>query len=149
MRKNQTQAEEMLWAALRGRKLAGLKFQRQHVLGTLIVDFYCAEARQIVEVDGGIHDYQANYDATRTRQLEDHGYQVIRFKDEMVLNDLENVLSQIEIAAFGRISDLTPNPSPDTRRGETDLAPDLQRDCAASSPETRRGESDPTPDHHP
>jgi len=118
MRKNQTQSEEMLWAALRGRKLAGLKFHRQHVLGALIADLYCAAAKLVVEVDGDIHEYQANYDATRTRRLEDYGYQVIRFRNEMVLNDLGNVLEQVKVVAFARILALTSTPSPNSGRGK-------------------------------
>jgi very-short-patch-repair endonuclease len=134
MRHNPTPAENALWAVLRNHRLAGLKFYRQRVLGPLIADFYCAAARLIIEVDGDIHDYQKEFDDNRTRQLEDHGYCVIRFRNEMVLNNLENVLSQIKASAFGRISDLTPN---------------LQRDCAASSPDTRRGETDLTPNPSP
>jgi very-short-patch-repair endonuclease len=58
IRHNATQAEEGLWVALRGRRLAGLKFRRQEVIGPFIADFYCASARLIVEVDGDIHDDQ-------------------------------------------------------------------------------------------
>jgi very-short-patch-repair endonuclease len=56
LRKVMTPAEKMLWQQLRGRGLNGLKFRRQHPLGNLIVDFYCAEHRLVIEVDGGIHD---------------------------------------------------------------------------------------------
>lgn len=124
MRKNQTQAEEMLWAALRGRKLAGLKFHRQHVMGPLIVDFYCAMAKLVVEVDGDIHIQQTEYDELRTNHLEDYGYRVIRFRNEMVLSDIESVLSEIKEVALGRILDLTPQPPPLIPwEGETDLTP--------------------------
>jgi hypothetical protein len=73
-----------------------------------------------------IHDYQANYDAVRTG--EDYGYHVIRFRNEMVLNDIEGVLNQIKAIALERITDLSPNltpdPSPNSRRGESTLTPD-------------------------
>lgn len=133
MRYEPTEAEKILWGALRGRKLAGLKFHRQHVLGPLIADFYCAAARLVVEVDGDIHDYQKEYDSIRTKHLEDYGYHVIRFKNDMVLNDLENVLSQIKVAAFGRISDLTPDPSPNSGRGESTQHQTLESDSGFSA----------------
>ncbi len=119
MRHNATPAEEVLWAALRGRQLAGLKFRRQDVIGPFIADFYCASARLIVEVDGDIHDTQKEYDAYRTRQFEDHGYRVIRFSNEEVLHNLKKVLAQISAAT------LTPIPSPDSGGGEPPLPPSL------------------------
>ena len=99
MRRSPTIAEEILWGALRGRQLSGLKFHRQHVIGPFIADFYCASARLVIEVDGDIHDLQADYDAARTRQFMDYGYRVIRFNNEMVINETEEVLSQILAAA--------------------------------------------------
>ncbi len=107
MRRNATPAEKALWAALRDRRLAGLKFYRQDVIGPFIADFYCASARLVVEVDRDIHDYQKDQDNARTRQFEDYGYRVIRFRNEEVLNELGTVLSQISVAA------LSPDPSPD------------------------------------
>lgn len=111
MRRNATPAEKTLWAALRNRRLAGLKFYRQDVIGPFIADFYCASARLVVEVDGEIHDYQNDQDNARTRQFEYYGYRVIRFRNEEVLNELEWVLSQIAIAA------LSPGPSPESGEG--------------------------------
>jgi len=104
-------------------------------MGRLIADFYCPAAKLVIEVDGDIHDYQKEYDDVRTRQLEDHGYCVIRFRNDAVLNDLVTVLSQIEAAAFRRIPALT----------EKNLTPDLQRDRAASSPNSGSGKADFTP----
>ena len=100
MRRKPTPAEEKLWAALRGKGLTGLKFRRQHVVGSFIADFYCASARLVVEVDGGIHDLQVDDDAARTRQLADYGYRIIRFRNDQVLNALEDVLTQIVAAAL-------------------------------------------------
>ena len=101
MRINPTQAEKILWEELRGRRLVGLRFKKQYVMGKLIADFYCPASRLVIEVDGDIHDYQKEYDSIRTRHFYDHGTHVIRFTNEMVLNDLDNVLSQIKAAAFG------------------------------------------------
>ncbi len=84
---------------MRGRRLAGLKFRRQHPVGRFIVDFYCANCKLAVEVDGSIHDQQLAYDQARTEQLEAFGYRVLRVSNESVLNDLETVLTSIAQAA--------------------------------------------------
>ncbi len=98
LRHHSTPAEQVLWAALRGRQLAGLKFRRQHPLGPFIVDFCCPERRVIVEVDGPIHDDQGEADAARTAQLTAHGYQVLRFANAQVLEHLPEVLAAIQTA---------------------------------------------------
>ncbi len=98
-RKQPTPTEEILWQALRGRQLAGLKFRRQQPLSQFIVDFLCAERHLIVEVDGAIHEDQIEYDVERTAYLNSLGYQVIRFTNEQVINDLDFVLQAIRVAA--------------------------------------------------
>ena len=110
LRRQMTPAEKRLWAAIRGRRLDGLKFRRQHALGSYIVDFVCSEKRLIIEVDGDVHDEQMDYDAARTEHLEQYGYRVVRFRNAEVLDDLESVLEKIREAA------LIPNPSPSARR---------------------------------
>ena len=80
MRHELTPAESQLWNALRGRKLGGLKFRRQHPVGRFILDFFCAEYRLVVEVDGEIHATQIEHDTERTRLLGEFGYRVIRFR---------------------------------------------------------------------
>jgi very-short-patch-repair endonuclease len=94
-----TPAESVLWQALRDRRLRGLRFRRQHPLGPFIVDFCCPQCRLIVELDGDVHESQAEYDAARTEQLAAYGYRVIRFRNEAVLNDLSTVLKQIAAVA--------------------------------------------------
>jgi 5-methyltetrahydrofolate--homocysteine methyltransferase len=146
MRINSTQAEEILWRALRDRRLASFKFRRQKFMGPFIADFYCASARLVIEVDGDIHDYQKAYDDTRTRQFEAFGYRIIRFMNELVLNDLETVLSQIKAIAFERISTinpktLTPTPSPSAGSGEQVSVSYLQSDCAESSADSGNGDA--------
>jgi very-short-patch-repair endonuclease len=98
LRHEMTPAEKLLWAHLRNRKLAGFKFRRQHPLDRFIVDFYCPACKLVVEVDGDIHDLQQEQDAVRTEELEQHGCQVIRFRNEQVLHELENVLAAIKTA---------------------------------------------------
>jgi len=95
LRQRMTPAEKLLWECLRNRKLDGHKFRRQHSLGPFVVDFYCAEHRLIVEIDGGVHRQQVERDAARTEQLELYNYRVIRFRNEQVLRDLPSVLKAI------------------------------------------------------
>ena len=96
LRRTMTESERLLWSHLRNRQLGGLKFRRQHPIGPFIVDFYCAAKRLVVEVDGRIHEGQGDRDAVRTENLEEHGYRVIRFRNERVLADVESVLTDIE-----------------------------------------------------
>jgi very-short-patch-repair endonuclease len=95
LRKQMTDAEYALWQQLRGRKLGGLKFRRQHPLMDFILDFYCIEKRLVVEVDGGIHENQKEGDDTRSAYLEALGCHVIRFKNFEVINHIEAVLEEI------------------------------------------------------
>ena len=98
-RKYMTPAEKKLWSKIRGKAL-GVKFRRQHPINRFIADFYCHEARLIVEVDGGYHgeeDQQA-CDLGRTREVEEFGIRVIRFANEEVEEDLEGVVDRIRSA---------------------------------------------------
>ncbi|SRR6266545_779673 len=72
-RREPTPEEDRLWQMLRRHNLGGAKFRRQHVIGPFIVDFYCAAARLVVEVDGPIHDSQQEQDALRQGFLEQTG----------------------------------------------------------------------------
>ena len=100
-RREPTPAERVLWAALRGRQVGGLKFRRQHALGPFILDFCCAEHRLVVEVDGSVHDdpEQADRDAHRTQHLERFGYTIMRVRNDDVLHRLDEVLARIREAA--------------------------------------------------
>jgi len=91
LRKNPTEAERKLWKYLRLRQLGGYKFRRQQPLGSYIVDFVCLEKKLIVELDGGQHSIQINYDAKRTEWLETHGFRVLRFWNNDVLEEIEIV----------------------------------------------------------
>ena len=95
LRRNQTDAERFLWFRLRDRRLCGWKFRRQFPIDRFIVDFCCADARLIVELDGGQHAVQAEADAQRTRILEAMGYLVLRYWNNDVMGNIEGVLADI------------------------------------------------------
>ena len=96
MRHPQTPAEATLWRALRLRAL-GYKFRRQHPIDRFVVDFYCAQAKLCVELDGASHQEpaQKECDAARTAYLEEAGYTVIRFTNDDVRYSLRAVVDEI------------------------------------------------------
>eukprot|EP01012_Entosiphon_sulcatum_P036337 TRINITY_DN46310_c0_g1_i1.p1 TRINITY_DN46310_c0_g1~~TRINITY_DN46310_c0_g1_i1.p1 ORF type:complete len:126 (+),score=10.51 TRINITY_DN46310_c0_g1_i1:95-472(+) len=98
LRRKQTDAEEMMWQCLRNRKLLNFKFRRQHPIHQYIADFYCHEAKLIIEIDGGIHNNPENqeYDQNRTIELMKIGITVIRFTNEDVNNNLDEVIKVIK-----------------------------------------------------
>jgi very-short-patch-repair endonuclease len=99
LRRRSTDAEILLWKHLRGRGLEGLKFRRQHPCGPFILDFYCAEQRVAIELDGGQH-YEPGaqaYDERRTTYLQLQGITVLRFPTDLVFRELTAVLECIAI----------------------------------------------------
>ena len=100
MRKNHTASEDLLWQNLRGRKLGGHKFRRQHPVAGFIADFYCHETKLVIELDGKIHNLseQKEYDGGRTHDLKEHGLRVIRFTNEEVERNILMVLEEIRNA---------------------------------------------------
>jgi len=110
-----TDAEAALWYHLRDRRLAGLKFRRQHPIPPYVVDFYCGEARLIVELDGSQHYPSA--DASRTEMLERQGFLIVRFWDNQILVEMERVLNEIlQIASDRTLTRPFGAPSPGGRR---------------------------------
>jgi len=95
LRRNITPQEAILWSRIRNSKL-GVKFQRQHSIGSFIVDFYCAGAKLIIEIDGSQHSTQKEYDNERSGFIESFGYKIMRFKNNEIDNDLEGVILRIE-----------------------------------------------------
>ena len=97
LRQDSTDAEKLLWAELRNRRLKGLKFRRQHPLDKFIVDFYCNEKKLVVELDGALHDEKMNkdYDEARTALLAGLNVFVVRFRNEEVINNMKEVLKKI------------------------------------------------------
>lgn len=93
-----TEAESVLWNAIRNRKCGGMKFRRQVPIAWYVVDFVCLDHSLVLEVDGGIHDEQQEYDKEREEDLHKKGYRVLRFKNEEVLSNLPVVLRSISDA---------------------------------------------------
>ena len=98
LRKDPTPAERKLWAYLRGNKLKGVNFRRQHAIGNFIPDFVSIKRKLVIELDGSQHLEQEEYDIERTNYLESQGYRVIRFWNNQVEDDIAGVLRAIEIA---------------------------------------------------
>ena len=96
LRKNQTGAEIQLWDILK-KGLNGYKFRRQHPIDIFIVDFYCHKIKLVIEVDGEIHNRLdiIEYDSGRTNELEEFGLNVIRFSNQEVFNNMEDVILKI------------------------------------------------------
>ena len=95
LRREMTREERMLWQRLRTNQLGGLHFYRQKVLAGFIVDFCCPDMRLIVEVDGGIHVRQVEYDAERDVILQAHGWRILRISNDDVRRDTSAVLKRI------------------------------------------------------
>ena len=95
LRLNMTECEELLWEKLAKKKLMGLRFRRQHIIGRYVVDFYCHSHKLVVEIEGPVHDTQQDYDETRFGILETLGYQVMRIKNGEILKDMSLVLDTI------------------------------------------------------
>lgn len=96
LRRAMTPAEKQLWQRIRYRQLGGAHFRKQHAVGTYILDFFCAKAKLVVEIDGDTHAEQVEYDAERTQWLnEQKQYRVIRFGNNEILQNIDGVLEKI------------------------------------------------------
>ena len=113
LRKEMTKAEACLWKyALRARMMKGYQFRRQHPILTFIADFMCKELKLIIEVDGITHYWEETYnkDVKKENALKEAGFIILRFTDDEVLKDMNNVIRSIEIT----IDELKLNPPPTT-----------------------------------
>jgi very-short-patch-repair endonuclease len=97
LRNNMTIAEAKLWDELKGNKLSGLKFRRQHPVHHFIVDFYCHKHELVIEIDGEYHETkkQIELDKERTEILNKNGLKIIRFSNKQVLENIEEVKIEI------------------------------------------------------
>ena len=97
LRTKPTDAELHLWYRLRRKQILGVQFYRQKPIGNYIVDFYAPAAKLVIELDGAQHleFAQAQYDAQRTRDLEQQGLKVLRFDDRQALLQTESVLEAV------------------------------------------------------
>jgi very-short-patch-repair endonuclease len=104
LRQTQPDAESLMWALLRDRRLAGFKFRRQHPVEPYVLDFYCHKVKFAVELDGGQHntDVARRYDEERTLFLTRQGIRVLRFWNHDVLQDTDAVLEAIHNALTAR-----------------------------------------------
>jgi len=99
LRSQTTQAEEQLWALLRGRRFEGLKFRRQAPVAGKIVDLLCVELKLILELDGGIHDVKLVEDAERDARLTEAGFLVLRFENGAFQHNSNILLDAIRLRA--------------------------------------------------
>ena len=84
LRKDSTKEEEIVWNLLRNRKFMNLKFRRQHVINGFVLDFYCAELKLAIEIDGPIHDDRREYDKARQQLIEQRGLTFTRISNDDV-----------------------------------------------------------------
>ncbi len=91
LRRDMTDVERFVWQHLRSREFAGYKFRRQMPIGSYIVDFVCLEKRLIIELDGGQHVEQAEYDQSRTDWLVSQGFRVLRYWNHEVFQDWDAI----------------------------------------------------------
>ena len=98
LRKNETEAEKVLWSKLRSRRCSGLKFRRQHPVKDFIIDFYCHQFLLAIEVDGSVHenDLAKEYDLNRSAELELLGITILRFKNDEVFGNMSKVITEIQ-----------------------------------------------------
>jgi very-short-patch-repair endonuclease len=98
LRRNMTDSEKVLWEQLR-HGINGYKFRRQHPADIFILDFYCHTAKLVIEIDGKSHDAitSQEYDKIRTERLESFGLKVIRFTNQQVLENADNVNDEIKL----------------------------------------------------
>jgi very-short-patch-repair endonuclease len=95
LRKNQTDAEAILWSRLRNRKLAGVKFHRQVPIQGYVADFAALSAHLVIELDGGQHSERTAYDDERTKVFEAAGFLVLRFWNHQVYENVAAVMEEI------------------------------------------------------
>ncbi len=122
LRKNQTDAERLMWHLLRNRQFLGIKFRRQHPIPPYIADFYAHELGWVIEIDGGHHaePKQKTYDEKRTAFLEEKGLTVIRYWANDVLKETKAVLQDL----YQRVEEMMPSPRPSpTGRGRNSSPP--------------------------
>jgi very-short-patch-repair endonuclease len=96
LRENMTHAESFLWQQLNKKQL-GVRFKTQHPMDIFIADFYCHQAKLVIEIDGKIHLQQQDYDDGRNAELERLGIKVIRFTNEEVLGNIDKVMQEIRM----------------------------------------------------
>jgi very-short-patch-repair endonuclease len=96
LRENMTFHEKLLWGKLKLKQICGVRFRRQHPIDFFIADFYCHEAKLVVEIDGEIHYQKKEYDDGRSAEMERYSIKVIRFTNSEVEHKIDDVIKKIE-----------------------------------------------------
>ena len=109
LRHASTDAEQALWQRVRARQLGGYKFRRQVPIARFIADLVCGEGKLVVELDGSQHQQRTEEDEWRTKQLERHGYRVIRVWNTDVLQNIDGVLEAL-LSELQRNDGMSPTP---------------------------------------
>jgi very-short-patch-repair endonuclease len=100
---NMTNSEKLLWEKLKGKQICGLRFRRQHPIDFFIADFYSHEVRLVVEIDGGIHNQQEEYDDGRSAEMEKYDIKTIRFSNYEVENNIDKIVLEIKAIVNERL----------------------------------------------
>ena len=129
LRQQQTDAENLIWNMLRDRRLAGFKFRRQHPAPPYVLDFYCHEAKLCIELDGGQHAEQVKSDGQRDTTLQTQGIRTLRFWNNQVLTETENVLEAI----WQALHEAPPSPPTPLPQGEGLVYRDIPGLCKAAT----------------
>jgi len=103
LRDRMTYSEILLWEKLKLKQISGLRFRRQHPIDFFIVDFYCHEARLVIEVDGEVHELQKEYDDGRSAEMERYFIKVLRFSNIQVEENIDFVVGCIRNEVKGKL----------------------------------------------
>ncbi len=114
LRSKLTPAENKLWLQLRSKQFLGLKFRRQHGVGSYIVDFFCSEKKLVIEVDGDVHalERQIEKDRFREEYLKNLGINIVRYANNDILKNIEGVLEDL----MNTVNSLSTSPDPSLQR---------------------------------
>ena len=111
LRLDSTREEEIVWNLLRNRQFLNLKFRRQHVISGFVIDFYCAELKLAIEIDGPIHDDRQEYDKARQQLIEQRGLTFIRISNDDVKNNINHLFERIKNHQLSKLNDsISPSP---------------------------------------
>jgi len=103
LRNNPTYTEKVLWLSLRKRQILGVRFLRQYGVNYFVIDFYAPKIKLAIEVDGSSHIGKEEYDAERQKYIESFDIKMIRFTDEQVMGNTNNVVKSIEVIVEERL----------------------------------------------
>ena len=105
LRNNPTYSEKVIWLSLRKKQIHGVRFLRQYSVNNFVIDFYAPKIKLAIEVDGSSHIGKEEYDSSRQRYIESLGIKVIRFSDEQIYGNVNNVVKEIEEITLARMKE--------------------------------------------